>query len=187
MNIKRHVVCLVIAACALTGCVRYAIHGEGVFKDSDGITITNCLYRTETKRTLWFDSTIGNPVWLVTKGRPHAQLQFDKVEGIEPLAAEVQRNTATQVIESAYSVETAGSEAIAGVINNCNSVCSFTGGVAKVSILTKYSAGWGSVSGFSHAYLAPREAPYEFSIERHKLKEDAVPEWVRREIVRKKK
>ena len=181
MKIKHQIIILFVVAFLSAGCVRYAVHGEKVSKDSAGITITNSLYRVETERLLWFDKK-GEVVWLAIKGRPTAQLQFDKVDDIEPLAAEVQRDTAIQVIDSEYSAEPAGAEAIAGIIENCNSIDTFTEGIVNVSIFTKYKSGWGDVPGIIHDYLAPSETPYTFSIKRHKLKEKAVPDWVRKEI-----
>lgn len=173
MNMKHYTAYLLIAASVSTGCTtRYAIHGEMVLNDSAGNTITNSLYCAETKRLLWYDNK-ADVVWLITKDRPNVRLQFDKVEGIEPLAAEVEPDKVTPVIASAYPAN------IAGIIENIDSIDHFAPGIAQVSIFTKYKPGWGDLPGINHTYLAPAETPYLFQIERHKLKDNAVPEWVR--------
>lgn len=175
MNIKRKISYLFIALVLVAGCTtRYAIHGENILKDSNGDAITNSLYRVETKRLFWYDNR-GDVIWLITKDRPNVRLQFDEVEGVEPLAAEL-RPTDMLVIQSEYP------DTIAGVIANCDSIDDFAEGVAQVSIFAQYKDdGWGA-PGFSQAYLAPSNAPYAFKIKRHKLDDAQVPKWVRESI-----
>ena len=88
MKIRKWIVCVAAAGVLASGCTtRYIYHGEGSVVDSKGKPIAVSLYRTETCRVLGFDKH-GDVVWLITKDRPNVRLQFDEVDGVDPLAAE---------------------------------------------------------------------------------------------------